>query len=102
MLHSRLYLLYFKRDFEIFLLAPPQVSPARHSLKFNLPSAEPVVLPLKGVKGGPWVPRGPWGQDPQWASKVPTKVGDRSSGGSMSLPGGRAFHVSLQLQVRDS
>jgi hypothetical protein len=42
---------------------------------------------------------GPYGTNTHWAPKTPTKVGDRIPGTSITLPGGKAYNVSLFLQA---
>jgi hypothetical protein len=74
-----------------------RAAPARHSLRVNVPTAEGALLPFRGQRLFPnYV--GPWGLEPGWAGKTATP-GDKSGGGSMALPGGRAFRVELLLQA---
>eukprot|EP01052_Picozoa_sp_SAG31_P036749 SAG31_NODE_4632_length_3084_cov_2.286767_2_plen_513_part_00 len=72
------------------------VDPARHSLRFNLPSANPVVLALPGKQ---LVANGPWHTNMHWKPSAPVQAGDRVVGTSMVLPGGRNFRVSLLVQA---
>jgi hypothetical protein len=70
------------------------VSPARHSLRVNVPSDVAVVLPLPGTHLVP-VPR-KFAPDPKLGM---AKVGDVIVGASTTLPGGQAFKVTVDLQA---
>lgn len=72
------------------------VYPARHSLRFNVPTTQPVILPVPGKQ---LVEGGPWHTNMRWKPTTPVKTGDRVVGTSIVLPGGRNFHVSLMVQA---
>jgi hypothetical protein len=74
------------------------VPTARHSLRFNLPTGKAVIIPFQGKA---LVSKGPWGKIRRWAPGPGQviAVGDKLPGSSATLPGGRSFRVSLQLQA---
>ena len=72
------------------------VSPARHSLRVNVPSAQPVVLALPGKQ---LVPDGPWGTNMHWKPSTPVRPGDRVVGTSVVLPGDSSWKVSILVQA---
>ena len=85
-------------DAGLFVMTDTAVAlaPARHSLRLNLPNGRPVVLPLPGkqlVK-----PSTSGWCSPDWGCKQ-AQPGQRIVGGSVTLPAGKSFHVSLQVQA---
>ena len=72
------------------------LAPFRHSLRLNLVNGRAVTIPLPGrqlVKPSTSV----W-CDPAWHCKQ-AEPGQRVVGASATLPAGKAFHVSLQVQA---
>eukprot|EP01051_Picozoa_sp_SAG22_P010777 SAG22_NODE_990_length_6131_cov_3.233588_3_plen_406_part_00 len=79
------------------------VSPARHSLRWNLPSSggekQPTIIDFPGKQ---LVPLGPYGKEIHWDPEPQdmTKTGDKVVGNCLTVPGGSAFKVTLQLQAQ--
>ena len=67
------------------------VTPARHSLRLNIPTSTPVVFPLPGTQLVPTAQT--------FAPTRLAKVGDQIVGSSVTLPGGSAFRVTLMVQA---
>jgi hypothetical protein len=72
------------------------VSPARHSLRFNVPTDKPVIVALLGKQ---LVTDGPWHTNMRWKPSTPVQPGDHVVGTSVVLPGGRSFRVLLLVQA---
>ena len=72
------------------------VSPARHSLRLNVPTGQPVILALPGKQ---LVPDGPWATNMHWKPSTPVKPGDRVVGTSVVLPGSSSWNVSVLVQA---
>jgi hypothetical protein len=70
------------------------VSPARHSLRVNVPSNAAVVLPLPGTHLVPVARK--FAPDPKLGMAKP---GDVLVGSSTTLPGGQTFKVAVELQA---
>jgi hypothetical protein len=80
------------------------VSPARHSLRFNLPGSSsgkqmPTIIDFPGKQ---LVPLGPFGKAVHWdpEPKDMTRVGDKVVGSCLTIPGGSVFKVTLLLQAQ--
>ena len=86
-------------QFAVYTDTAVAVPPARHSLRFNIPTGgKPTLI---GFPGKQLVPAGPYGKQVHWdpVPKDRTKPGDKVTGSCLNIPGGASYKVSLLLQA---